>query len=463
MISPSALGQAILSLLCFDEVNAPKIALRLDPKLFVGRGNQRIAEVATEYLRQYRRPPGEQLEFLLEAELRRGEEGRYLGQTLDLLKKDFPTLQPEFILNELDAFEESQKINNAAQLAIEAVASGDLEGARKALYIPTARQKGSSGIWLADSQGMFRDYDKQDTEFFSSGIQAADDLRVRPERKTLTFFLASTGKGKTWFLINCAKSALQYGKTVLYITLELSEEKIAKRMLQNIFALTAYDAQSVRVPYFESDASGSRSLAFRDLKRDSVLSKRKEIEQKLSSVSSWPRLLIKEFPTGMLSLAQLQLYLDQLEKEEGFVPDELIIDQANNMHLRSDNLRIDIGRLWVELRGIAVERNLALITASQGNRETATAKTVDINQVAEDWSIPGTADLAFAYSQTQAEFNLGLSRILISKARDVEFSRVMLLNTQSYAIGQFSIESMVMQRNMAQQVEQMTEPVGQGV
>jgi KaiC/GvpD/RAD55 family RecA-like ATPase len=457
VISPSALGQAILSLLCFDEVNAPKIALRLDSKLFQGRGNQQIARVAIEYIQKYRRPPGAQLEFLLEAELRRGEEGRFLGQTLDLLKKDFANLQPEFILSELDEFEESQRINNAAQLAIEAVASGDLQAARKALYAPNGKQKGSPGIWLSDSKAMFKDYDKEETEFFSSGIQAADELGAKPERKTLTYFLAATGKGKTWFLINCAKAGLQYGRSVLYVTLELSEEKTAKRFLQNIFSLTAYEAKEVRVPYFEVDsAAGTRTLSFRDLQRDSVLNKRRELEQRLQSITSWPRLLIKEFPTGMLSLSQLQLYLDQLEKEEGFTPDILIIDQANNMQLRTDNLRIDIGRLWVDLRGIAVERNLALITASQGNRESATTKVVDITNTAEDWSIPGTADLAFSYSQTQAEFNLGLSRILISKARDVEYSRTMLLNTQCYSIGQFSLESAVFSRNIASQMEQLT-------
>lgn len=455
MISTAALGQALLALLCYDKERAESLSLRLDPKLFQGRTNQIIARAAVDYIKQYRLPPGDQLELLLENELRRGEEGRLLGQTIDGLFEQYQAVQPEFIITELDGWTRAQLINQAAEAAIEAVARGDVAAAEKAFSLPTTgERKGSQGIWLNDPVGMFRAVDQQSNEFFSSGVDAIDKLGTTPQRKTLTCWMASTGKGKSWALINTLRGAIQYGHTAVYITLELSEEKVAQRLLQALFSLSKSEMREVRVPFFKTDAQGGTTIDFRQLQRDSVLSKRKDIQKRLAEATSWPRILIKEFPTGMLSLQELNLYLDEKEKE-GFDPDEIIIDQADNMELDTENLRIATGRLWVCLRGLAVARNAAVITASQGNRESETSKTVDKRHAAEDWSKMGTCDAVYTYSQTAQEYTLGLSRLLVAKYRD-ETDRVMILNAQSYAIGQFSLDSVIMARGVASEVERLT-------
>ena len=455
MISTAALGQALLAMLCYDKEQAEVLASRIDPKLFQGRTNQAIAKAAVEYIKQYRTPPGDQLELILENELRRGEEGRLLQQTLDGMFEQYQAIQPEFILTELDTWTTAQKINQAAEEAIEAVARGDVEAAKKAMAVPDELKKtGSQGIRLKDPAAMFRAADQQDAEFFSSGVDAIDKLGLTPARKTLTCWMASTGKGKSWALINTLRAAIQHHHTALYITLELSEEKVAQRLLQCMFSLTKSEAVDIRVPFFRVGESGNSAIDFRQLQRGSLTARRKDIMQRLATARSWPDVLIKEFPTGLFSFMDLNVYLDQLARD-GFQPDVIIIDQADNMALDADNLRIATGRLWVGLRGVAVARNAAVVTASQGNRESEVSKTVDKRHVAEDWSKMGTCDTVYTYSQTAQEYQIGLSRLLVAKYRD-EADRVLVLNSQAYQIGQFSLDSVLMARNVAAEVEKLT-------
>ena len=121
----------------------------------------------------------------------------------------------------------------------------------------------------------------------------------------------------------------------------------------------------------------------------------------------------------------------------------MILDYADLLKVDPKNYRIELGALYQELRGLAVERNMMLATASQANREGAGARVVLDTHTAEDFSKIGTADFAITYSQTQAEKQLGLARLFVSKARTDE-DRFMILITQAYATGQFCLDSIRM-------------------
>jgi hypothetical protein len=438
MISASALSQAILVLLCYDKKNAQFLANRIDPRLFRGRVVQTIAKAAISYIKEYRLPPGEQLELLLENELRRGEEGKLMQQMLDSFPEQYAALQPEFILSELQNWETGELINQVAQDAIEAVAQGDVIAAKKALSRQRAGTKEEEpGIWLHDPVAMLRGTDNTITEFFSSGVAAIDKLNLIPQRKTISCWMAPTGKGKTWSLVNEIKAGIQFGKTTLVITMELSQEKYAGRLLQALFSLTKSEAKEVRLAFFPDG-----QVNYIDVVRGGLTEKRRDIQKRLSEAQSWPRVLIKEYPTGRFTVEDLNFLLDRLEQDYDFIPDQIIIDQPSNMTVDKNNLRIGLGRLWVDLRGVAVDRNAAVICAAQSNRGSDGATTVDIGDIAEDWSIMGTCDAVYTYSQTKEEFQLGLSRIFVAKYRD-EADRVMVLNSQSYTIGQFSLDSVI--------------------
>lgn len=459
MISVAALEEGILTLLCYSTDRAPMLALRLTPFVFTTRTNQRIAETALNYITQYRTAPGNALEYLLEADMSRGDEGRLIAQTLDTLKEQSQNIQAEFILKELDRFLDIQRMSQGIQKAMESLIRGEVDEAREAVYQATTGQPllgASTGIWFSDVPRLRSALERGRTEFFSCGIPALDAININLERKMLSFMIAPSGFGKSWWLCEVAKCGLQFKKRTLYITNELSEDIVARRLLQAVFSLTKTNAEKIRAPYFERGEGGTVKIDFNEFERDSIANRQEQVFSRIQSATSLPPLLIKEFPTGSLTSEQLSIYLDSLARESGFIPDLLILDYADLMKIDSQALRVDTGRLYRDLRGIAVTHNLALATATQGNRESATAKVVDTRMVAEDWSKIGTADLVLTYSRTDEEKRLGLARILLAKSRDTA-DRIMVLISQAYAIGQFCLDSVFMNSNVAQAVDELTD------
>jgi hypothetical protein len=179
------------------------------------------------------------------------------------------------------------------------------------------------------------------------------------------------------------------------------------------------------------------------------------VARKLRGLRNRARLLIKQFPTGSLTTAGLNAYLDYLARNENFKPDLLIIDYVNLMALDRKNIRTEVGRATIELRGIGVARNIAVATVTQGNRESANSKTVSKTQVAEDWSMIGTVDTFLTYSQTPAERKINMARIFVDAARNQRDGFIVLI-AQSYESGQFCIDSVYMNEHAEEAHERLT-------
>src|SRR5206468_3066557 len=120
-------------------------------------------------------------------------------------------------------------------------------------------------------------------------------------------------------------------------------------------------------------------------------------------------LVIREFPSGSLTMDGLRAYLDGLERLHKFVPDIILLDYPALMAIDPARLRIDLGRGTMELRGIAGERNLMLVTPQQGNRAGEKTRWLGREHQAEDYSQGMTADIQLAYNQTLDERTLGLA------------------------------------------------------
>lgn len=458
MISQASLEEAILALLCFSSEQAPLLVLKLtDFKLFSNPTNQKLAEVAIAYINKFSSAPGAQLEYLLEADIRRGENGKLITQSMEFLSKQVDQIQPAFVISELDQFIAIRKMQKSLEEAMEHLNEGNLEEARSTVYKQSVQVKHSPGIWLHKPNEAFRFLDREEHgDFFSSGVGALDDSGILPARKELIFLIAATGMGKSWWLTEVGKSAIQHHKKVLHVTLELSEEETACRYLQAMFSLTREQAENVRAPYFERDEQGGIRFEFRDFQRDSVVTQRPIVAQKLAAWGT-PKILIKEFPTSTLTTEQLALYIDSQENENGFVPDILLLDYVDLMRIDAASLRIDTGRQYRELRGLGVIKNMAVASASQGNRDSVTAKVVGATNVAEDWSKIGTGDGVLTFSQTPEEHRLGLARILVAKYRR-RADKFQVLISQNYRIGQFCLDSIRMNAAVYNQMNALTQP-----
>ena len=113
------------------------------------------------------------------------------------------------------------------------------------------------------------------------------------------------------------------------------------------------------------------------------------------------------------------------------------------MRISSARIREETGVLIKDLRGLAIEYNAALATASQSNREGAGAKTVTALHAAEDFSKVATSDIVISYSRTQFEYELNLARLTVNKSRD-DFDKFTVLLSQAYAVGQFCTDAVML-------------------
>lgn len=432
----------VLTLICFNDTHCMRLRIDLNVELFSTRTYRLIAETAYDYIDKYGAAPKGHIRDLLEDQLR-GKSGELLMKILDAMDKLAPDLQPDYVLDDLDAFIEKRRMGMAISDAADALDRGDLDKAREALHASTALlSKRRPGIWLSDTDAMLRFLNKRDEDQFTSGIEALDVRGITPARKTLLMAIGSKGIGKSWLMIQIAKRNLMLRRSVLHISLENSDELTAQRYVQSLYAMTDKASTTVRVPFFKKDSLGRFLSIEHDTQTPEVLNlaSRSTVAKKLQQWKRRARLLISEFPTGGLTVPELAAYLDYLDKAENFRPDLLVLDQAFNMRFNAKDIRASRGQTIVDLRGLAVLRNMAVVTCWQGNRATDNVKTVTSGHVAEDWSVVGTADTVITISRTQAETDAGLARILVDKARTARDKFIVMI-TQSYETGQFALDS----------------------
>ena len=198
--------------------------------------------------------------------------------------------------------------------------------------------------------------------------------------KTLNVALAGTGVGKSLFMCHCAANCLQQGKNVLYITMEMAEEKIAERIDANLLNVNIKDIGTLPESIFTSRIQ--------------------EIGRKTQG-----RLIIKEYPTASAHVGHFKSLLNELQLKKTFKPDIIFIDYLNICASARYKGAIVNSYTYVkaiaeELRGLAVEHNVPLVSATQTTRSGFGNSDVDITDTSESFGLTATADFMFALIST---------------------------------------------------------------
>ena len=251
-------------------------------------------------------------------------------------------------------------------------------------------------------------------------------------------------------LMHLAKIAAVHRLKVCHITLEMSEARAAQRYFQSFFAISKRK-EKFKATRFEKDTLGritaleqhpiGVSMTYEDANIRGKLEKRIARGERMLD-----NIIIKQFPTGSLTVNQLKAYLDNLESTERFVPDLLIIDYPDLMKLSKTDYRISLDELYKDIRGIAVERNIAVAAVSQSHRGAAKSKLVGADNVAEAYSKIFHSDTVITLSQTVHEAALGLARLHVAAGRN-DSDKLTIVISQSYGTGQFIVESAIMRGN----------------
>ena len=215
--------------------------------------------------------------------------------------------------------------------------------------------------------------------------------------KTLNIALAGTGVGKSLFMCHVASSALLQGRNVLYITLEMAEERIAERI----------DANLLNVPI--------QQLV--DLPRSTFQTKVNSIAKKTQG-----SLVIKEYPTASAHSGHFKALLNELALKKSFRPDIIFIDYLNicasSRHKANSSVNSYsyIKSIAEELRGLAVEFNVPIVSATQTTRSGYGNSDVELTDTSESFGLPATADLMFALISTE-ELE-GLGQIMVKQLKN---------------------------------------------
>lgn len=448
-----ALQENILTLLCFDDENCKILRAALTPQLFESSVFREVAGHAIDFIDQYGETIKDHLPDHLESILE-GDDARKAAsykRLVDNLFQSRDSVNSAYVIQQLHKFVRLQTFKSGLIRAVEYVEDGKIDEAEVEMTkaMNTQSVAFEAGLSLSNAEDVVAIFDNPEEEGFELGIAELDRLGIQPRRKEMLTFMAPRGRGKSWFITHAAKQALLNRWSCVIITLEMSEKRYAARMLQSFFAISRRDAE-VRVTKLVHGRDGElndlvQEVITRDTMKDEDMRGKLQKRAKREFIRRRP-FRIKEFPPGTLTLAQLRAYLDGLERFEGFTPDVLLIDYPDLMQLDVKNLRMEIGQTFMGIRAIGVERNCATIVVTQGNRESERATTVTGDMAAEDISKLAISDVFLTYSQTIAEKGLGLARILVDKARN-EDSKMSVLITQAYAIGQFCLDSVKLKAN----------------
>jgi archaellum biogenesis ATPase FlaH len=242
-------------------------------------------------------------------------------------------------------------------------------------------------------------------------------------RKTINIFLAGTGVGKSLTMCSMAADNLMMGNNVLYITMEMAEFEIARRIDANLLDVTIQELE--------------------DMSKDSYVSKMERLKGKTKG-----KLIIKEYPTSSAGSGNFRHLFNELRLKKNFAPDVVYIDYLNicaSSRIKNGsnvNSYSYIKAIVEELRGLAVEFNVALVTATQTTRGGYGDSDVDITDVSESFGVAHTADFMCALITSEELEGLGqlLIKQLKNRYNDLNYLRRFVLGVDRSKMKLFDLE-----------------------
>ena len=394
----------ILKNLLLDEVFVRKSLPFIRAEYFNDPLERNLFEVINKYFTQYNAIPTKEALEIEVGQLDTISDEQHKNIVHIIKEIDEEKSEPEWIVDVTEKWCQDRALYIALMSSIK-IAEGNDEQ-RAAGAIPTILSEALAVTfdnhighdYLEDYEERYEFYHRTedkipfDLEFFNKITKGG------LPNKTLNIALAGTGVGKSLFMCHVASSALLQGKNVLYITLEMAEEKIAERIDSNLLNC---DIQNLnQLPKMMYD--------------NKVTSIAKKTEGKL---------IVKEYPTASAHCGHFKSLLNELALKKSFKPDIIFIDYLNicaSSRFKGNAGNVNsysyIKAIAEELRGLAVEANLPIVSATQTTRSGFASSDIDLTDTSESFGLPATADLMFALiSSEELE---GLGQIMVKQLKN---------------------------------------------
>ena len=245
--------------------------------------------------------------------------------------------------------------------------------------------------------------------------------------KTLNIALAGTGVGKSLFMCHVAASMISQGRNVLYITLEMAEERIAERIDANLLDVTIDDLYEMPKEVYDNKIS--------------------KLQNKVNG-----QLIIKEYPTASAHSGHFKGLIDELALKKSFKPDILFIDYLNictSSRFKGGNINsyTMIKSIAEELRGLAVQYNVPIVSATQTTRTGYMSSDVGLEDTSESFGLPATADFMFALISNEEleELNQIKVKQLKNRYNDPAVNRAFIIGVDRSRMRLYDVEQSAQQ------------------
>jgi archaellum biogenesis ATPase FlaH len=312
------------------------------------------------------------------------DEFNLTNKLLDSLKEGItvPSVDQQWLLDTTEKFCKERAVHNAILSGIKI-----LDGKDKKLTPEAIPSILSEALAVSFDEHIGHDYFKQTEDRYEYYHRVEERLKFDLNYfnritkgglppKTLNVALAGTGVGKSLFMCHVASSMLTQGRNVLYITLEMAEERIAERIDANLLDVTIDELYEMPKNYYDN-----------------------KIQKLKKGVEG--QLIIKEYPTAAAHSGHFKSLLDELALKKSFKPDVVFIDYLNicaSSRFKGGNISsyFYVKAIAEELRGLAVRYNVPIMTATQTTRTGFMSSDVGLEDTAESFGLPATADFMFA-------------------------------------------------------------------
>ena len=387
-MSTQTIERTTLSNLVYNEPYARKVLPFIKPEYFANRHERVVFEEINKFVEKYGNQPTKEA-LSIELDNRKDLNEDEFKSVLDIVQTlSNAEVDMQWLVDTTEKFCKDKAVYNAILSGIQIIEGKDKQHTAEA--IPNIL---SDALAVAFDQNVGHDYVENGEERYEFYHKKEEKLEFDLDyfnkitkgglpQKTLNIAIAGTGVGKSLFMCHMAASTLMQGKNVLYITLEMAEERIAERIDANLMNITMDDLHELPKKMFTDRLS--------------------KIQTKTNG-----KLIIKEYPTASAHSGHFRSLMKELALKKSFKPDIIFIDYLNICASSRFKGNANVGSYFYikaiaeELRGLAVEHNVPIMSATQTTRGGYANSDIGLEDTSESFGLPATAALMFALISTE--------------------------------------------------------------
>ena len=377
-----------LSNLISNEPYARKVLPFLKPEYYSDIHDRVIFEEINKFIEKYGNLPTKQT-LSIELDNRKDLNQEQFGKVLEIIETlNEHDVDMQWLIDTTEKFRKDKAVYNAIISGIQIIDGKDKQHTAEA--IPSIL---TEALAVAFDQNVGHDYVENGEERFEFYHKKEERIEFDLDyfnkitkgglpQKTLNIALAGTGVGKSLFMCHMAASVLMQGKNVLYITMEMAEERIAERIDANLMNITMDELHELPKKMFTDRLA--------------------KIQKKTNG-----KLIIKEYPTASAHTGHFRSLIKELALKKSFKPDIIFIDYLNICASSRFKGNANVGSYFYikaiaeELRGLAVENIVPIVSATQTTRSGFSSSDIGLEDTSESFGLPATADLMFALISTE--------------------------------------------------------------